>query len=96
MLGICSVLPIEVLVVHVHIIIDVSFIVEMIKWWHYLLKDCNASSDGPNFRAICTFWFLNRYALRFFILIQKSFIDSAIYVMAEIFHIIYKLQYDRI
>lgn len=27
---------------------------------------------------------------------KKSFIDFAIYVMVEIFHIIYKLQYDTI
>lgn len=62
-----------------------------------LLKDSNASNSGPNFKVICTFCFLNRNVWRVLVLIPKKpqktkpqcFNDSAIYVKAYTFHIIY-------
>lgn len=56
----------------------------MRKWYYcYLLKDSNAPNYGPNFRGICTFCFLHRNALRFFILIQKKELYQFCYLCKE-------------
>lgn len=99
MLGMCSVLPIEVLVVHVHIHQyrcklhhrNDKMVVLLLTEGQQCFQLC------PKFQGNMYILLCKKKCIQVFLFDTKnSCIDSAIYVKADIFQIIYKLHYDII